>query len=286
MSAAEQWIDELAPRLAGQAALLRRLLSSVEPDDRWSWLELSCSVADGRGDELSDLDLGLGYAGREAPTAEDVTALLAGLGDVVDIAAQPWEGAHRYWVQYRDGGQIDLVVVPAEFRDGRAPRSVALLDRAGHLERTFVPRQLRARPAEPREWLLDGWEALSNIAKYLRRNSVLEAVEQLHRARTRVFQLWAAGEQVDYPVFGLTSLLDDSQARIPSDIEATYPRAGSADVLAATLRVAELLSRAGRHARAGLDTPLREFVTDQLLGLVGSLGDDHGENPRKPGLQP
>lgn len=267
MTGAEQWIDALGPRLAGQAALLRRLLSAVEPDERWSWLELSCSVAQGRADELSDLDLGLGYAGDQAPTAEDVTALLSGLGDVVDLAVQPWDGAHRYWVQYRDGGQLDLVVVPAGFRDGRAPHSVALLDRAGHLERTFVPRQFHALPEELRAWLLDGWEALSNIAKYLHRNSVLEAMEQLHRARTRVFQLWAAGEQVDYPTFGLTSLLDDSRARMPSDIEATYPSAAAADVLTAAVRVAELLFRAGQHARSGLYTPLREFVTNRLLDL-------------------
>jgi hypothetical protein len=286
VSSADQWIDGLGPRLEGQAALLRRLLSSVESDNRWSWLELGCSVADGRGDELSDLDLGLGYAGGEPPTAHDVTALLSGLGDVVDIAVQPWEGAHRYWAQYRDGGQIDLVVVPAEFRDGRAPHSVALLDRTGRLQRTFVPRQLRPAPDEPRQWLQDGWEALGNIAKYLRRASVLEAVEQLHRARTRMFQLWAAGERVDYPVFGLTSLLDHSRARLPLAIEETYVVAQAEDVLAAALRLAEMLPAAARHADSNLDTPLREFVTTRLQGLVGSLDDDHGQNPRNPGLRP
>src|SRR4051812_12495828 len=39
--------------------LLGGLLSAVEADQRFEWLELGCSVANGRGDELSDLDLGL-----------------------------------------------------------------------------------------------------------------------------------------------------------------------------------------------------------------------------------
>ena len=80
----------------------------------------------------------------------------------------------------------------------------------------------RAGPDDPRNWLFDGWEALGNVAKYLRRGSVLEALEQVHRARERVFQLWAAGLGVPYPSFGLTSLLDEPSPSLPPGIEDTY----------------------------------------------------------------
>jgi hypothetical protein len=259
---ARAWIAALAPELTVQATLLTRLLDALEPDPRWEWLELGCSVADGRGDALSDLDLGLGHAGDAPPPVPDVTALLRGLGPVVDVSAQPWDGFARWWVQYADGGQIDLVVLPATLRPGRAPRSVALLDRTGRLAREFTPAALRPSPEDPEHWLMDGWEALANIAKYLTRGSYLEAAEQLHRVRRRVCQLWAVGEGVDFPVFGLTSLLDF--AAPPPGIAATYAMPTGDAVRTAALAAAELLHRAGLHARPGLDTPLRGWVTPRL----------------------
>jgi hypothetical protein len=268
MTDAHRWIDGLGPDLAVQAALLRGFLMAVESDSRWEWLELGCSVADGRADALSDLDLGLGFVGDDQPQVEVVSELLRDLGDVVDLSVSPWNGFHRWWVQYRDGGQIDLVVVPATFRPGLAPRSVALLDRTGRLRETFVPRAWRALPDEPQQWLLDGWEALSNVAKYVRRGSLFEAIEEVQRARTRAFQLWAVGEAVDYPSFGLTSLLDDPAAALPPGIEATYPVARAADVLAAADALAQLLAAAGQHAQADLDSPLRTYVMGKLGALV------------------
>lgn len=56
---------------------------------------------------------------------------------------------------------------------------------------------------------------MGNVVKYLRRGAVLEGIEQVHRTRTRVLQLWAVGEGVDYPSFGLTSLLDGPNASLP-----------------------------------------------------------------------
>jgi hypothetical protein len=72
------------------------------------------------------------------------------------------EADRRWWVQYADGGQINLVVLPAANRPGRAPHSVALLDRHGRLAQTFTPHSWTAAPDEPRRWLLDGWEALTD----------------------------------------------------------------------------------------------------------------------------
>ena len=273
MDAAREWISGLGPELAVQARLAEVLLAAVEVDARWEWLELGCSVAEGRGDSLSDLDVGLGHVGERPPPREDVTVMLRGLGEVVDLAAGSWNGVPRWWVQYEDGGQIDLVALPATSRIGRAPGSVALLDRTGRLGKTFTPEALRASAPDVRGWLLDGWEALSNVAKYLQRGSILEAVDQVHRARTDVFRLWATGEGVDYPVFGLTSLLDAAEAGLPDGIEATYPPADDSAVLVAAVATASLLAAAGRHADPQLQSPLQEFVAKRLEGLSDKTRD-------------
>jgi len=262
------WIETVGPELAVQARLLAKLLAAVEGDAQWEWLELSCSVAEHRGDALSDLDLGLGYRGSEPPSVRGVTDMLTALGAVVEVSEQPWDECHRWWVQYTDGGQIDLVVMQADTRPGRAPGGVALLDRGGRLQQTFTPRAWAAAPEEPRRWLLDGWEALVNTAKYLHRGSLLEACSQIQRARERVFQLWAVGEGVAYPTFGLTSLLDAPHAKLPSRIEASFPTPDFKSVRASALALSDLLFEAGRHADARLDSPLREYVATKLRGAT------------------
>lgn len=275
---AYRWIDALPPELAVQARLLRALIAAVEADPRWEALELGCSLAAGRADADSDLDVGLWHVDGARPGDAEVEAMVRGLGDVVEVSAQPWDGVPRWWGQYADGGQLDLVVLAAADRTGRAPGAVVLLDRSGRLADEFTPTVLSARPGEPRQWLLDGWEALAHAAKYLRRGSLLEAVEQLHRARQRIFQLWAAGEGVDYPVFGLTSLLDAEAATLPPGIESTYPVIAPASVAVTADTLARALSAAGHHVDPALDTPLADYVTAKLARAAavvhGSDRDD------------
>lgn len=275
MDEARRWISGLGPELAVQARLLERLLGAVEADQRWEWLELGCSVAEGRGDAWSDLDVGLGYRDEpDRPAGDEVTAMLRGLGETVEVSVQPAERTCRWWVQYADGGQIDLVAMAADSRPGRAPGSVALLDRQGRLREAFTPRVWTASAEDVRGWLLDGWEALANVAKYVHRGSLLEAIDQVHRARGRVLQLWAAGEEVAYPAFGLTSLLDDARAALPPDIGSTYPVADRTSVVSAALATARLLHRAGLHARPDMDTPLRRYVEQRLAGMNRTTGTD------------
>lgn len=267
-----RWIDQLSAELAVQAGLLRRLVTAVEADARWEALDLGCSVAAGRADPDSDLDVALWHAPGAAPDGDVVDSLVRDLGPVVEVSAQPWDGVPRWWVQYADGGQVDLVVLDGAERSGRAPGSVSLVDRSGRGATEFTPTSLRATAEQARAWLLDGWEALSNVAKYLRRGSLLEATDQLHRARQRLFQLWAVGEGVDYPVFGLTSLLDaDGGDHLPPGIEATYPSIDTMSVRRAAQALARSLPAAGRHTNPGLDTPLADFVTAKL----GGAGDRH-----------
>lgn len=261
---AHRWIDKLPAGLAVQARLLRALLVAAEADQRWEALELGCSLASGRADSDSDLDVGLWHGAAARPSDDEVGDMVRSLGDVIDVNAQPWNGVPRWWAQYADGGQLDLVVLPAAERPGRPPGAVMLLDRSGRFATEFAPSSLRAGPDEPRQWLLDGWEALSNVVKYLRRGSMLEAAEQLHRARQRVFQLWAAGEGVDYPAFGLTSLLDAEYATPPPSIELTYPRVEPTSMADAAMSLARLLPLAGRHCDPTLSTPLADYVTAKL----------------------
>ena len=267
VTAPRQWISALGDDLAVQRSLLHLLVDAVEADQCWEWLELSCSVAVGRGDALSDLDLGLGFTGTEAPAVGKASALLRGLGPVVELSEQVYKGWPRWWVQYADGGQIDLVVMAAQERPGRPPGSVALLDRAGRLVQTFIPSLWSAGATDPKNWLLDGWEALSNVAKYLQRGSVLAAIEQLHRARGRIYQLWAVGEAVPYPAFGIVSLLDDQAPCLPPGVEDTYAVASWGSVQTAAIAASTLLAAAGGHAQPGLDTALLAHVSARLRNL-------------------
>jgi hypothetical protein len=129
-SAAEglKWVDALPASLDRQARLLRALVAAAAGDPRWEALELGCSLAAGRADELSDLDVGLWHVPGDRPADADVDQLVESLGDVVEVSAQPWDGTPRWWVQYADGTQLDLVVGAADDRGGRAPGGVMLLD--------------------------------------------------------------------------------------------------------------------------------------------------------------
>lgn len=273
------WIDALPPTLAKQAHLLHALLTGVETDARWEALELGCSLAAGRGDALSDLDVGLWHVPGDRPADDDVDRLVLSLGEVIELSAQPWDGAPRWWVQYADGAQLDLVIGAADDRGSRAPGGVMLLDRDGRFATEFTPSVLRAKPGEPRQWLLDGWEALGNTAKYLQRGSLLEAVEQMQRARQRLFQLWATGEGVDYPLFGLTSLLDDDAAALPPDVEDTYPAIDHDSVVKAATTLAALLQSAGHHADQTITTPLGDYVVHRLKDVADLTSETMDNRP-------
>lgn len=267
---AHHWIDALPSEQAVQARLLHALVAAAEADPRWEALELGCSLASGRADPDSDVDVGLWHGTAGRPSDEEVGVLVRGLGEVIEVSAQPWNGVPRWWAQYADGGQLDLVVLAAAERPGRSPGAVMLLDRGdGRFATEFTPSKHRASPGEPRQWLLDGWEALSNVAKYLHRGSLLEAAEQLHRARQRVFQLWAVGEGVDYPAFGLTSLLDAQRVTLPPNIELTYPSVAPAPMADAAMALARLLPLASQHCDPALSTPLTDYVTLKLAAHSG-----------------
>jgi hypothetical protein len=256
------FLEQLTRRLPLHAALLHRLLTALAGQDRVVWVEVGCSIPTERADELSDIDMGLGHLGD--PPIEMVDEILNGLGAVVDGGWTPWGEAARWWVQYLDGVQVDVVLMPADRRNGRAPGSIALLDLHGHLVEEFTPTIMHASEQDIDGWHLDGWEGLCNVAKYLARGSLHEAADQLHRVRQDCCRLWAVGEGVDYPAFGLTSLLDAPDATLPDGLDESHVGLRSEAIRGAALQLVDTLSASAEHARTGLTSPLRQWTLHRL----------------------
>ncbi len=263
-------VAQLRARLPRHAALLASLASVVGGSDQLRWLELGCSLGSGEGDEDSDLDVGVGYAG-----ALDVEHLVV-LGESIVQAVGPTVGvlAHRMegWpaelcrlaVEYSNGVQLDLVLLPAEWREGRPDRTLVVIDKDGRLQATWVPPS--SQPPDlmlAREWMFLGWWALSAVAKYIRRGSLFEATDALAEARKHALQLFAASRQVAYPALGLVSLLDFPPFELPPGLAATYCNPGDlASVTSAATACADLLEAACGDASAHLGVELLAPVAD------------------------
>ena|SRR5690348_82186 len=116
-----------------------------------------------------------------------------------------------------------------------------------------------------------GWCALADLGKYVRRGSGWEALERLHEARAQLWQLWAAVRGVPQPQYGLTSVLDYA-AVLPEGIEETVSGLDVGSLLAAGLRVAELLGEVGgqlgEEQRAALPSAMGPFVLSDLRAAV------------------
>lgn len=243
------WVESLPSNLARHRVLLLDLLDAFECDPRWRWLELGCSVAGGRADIWSDLDLAAGVEEDSWPEAlDDLVELLGRLGDVVDVlrhrlsemADKPHQ---RIFVQYADGVQIDLVAVPAQLPKGTQPENVILHDPGGLRIETWDSSFLQPDAATACQWAFLGYVALLDVMKYLRRNSLWEARERLEQARTEVWRLWATGEELRYPVYGLTSVPDVAGVGKPPGIEATIASLDRVELFQAALACAALLDR-------------------------------------------
>ncbi|HEX5493534.1 MAG TPA: hypothetical protein VFX70_03035 [Mycobacteriales bacterium] len=252
------FLDRMPEAVRPQRDLLERLLAVLGPDPTWRWLELSCSLARGAGDALSDVDCGVGARDDDWPgVLSTVEGMVRGLGDVVDLLHHELEGVpqsrwvHRHtFVQYADGTQLSLVVTPASSRRGLPPGAVALMDKDGRLAGPVAPATLHASERECREWAFYGWQALSDLDKYLRRGSLWEAHQRLEQARDRVWQLWAARHGAAYPCYGLTSVLD-ADLPPPGGIGDTVAGLHAGSLRAAALAVAALLGEFGTASDFG-----------------------------------
>lgn len=267
------WVEALPAELAGQRRILCGLLEFCEAGEDARWLALSCSLARGAGDRLSDVDAGMGVAdGRVEAVTEALAAL--DLGERVDTMVQRWTSAgpaRRLFVQFADDAQLDLVVMSATDRPGHAPDEVPLLDKDGTLAEPFVPGADVVDAEKVREWAFCGWNALIDLAKYLERGSLWEAHARLNEARDRVWALWAAHRGARYPVFGLSQVLDRDPADLPPGVEDTVGDLTPAGLLAAARRTADLLQAVAAPvaARFGaeLPVPLAAYARDRLEAL-------------------
>lgn len=187
------------------------------------------SLARDAGDELSDIDAGLGVADAHWPAAvATVRQIIGRAGQVADEFQQPFSGkngqdAKHLFTLYASGLQLSLVVMPASWRAGLPPQAVALYDADGQLARPYLPAAARVTAETAREWPSLAWLAPGDLAKYLDRGSVWEARSKIEEARDHAWKLWATGIGASYPVFGLTSVLDTPGYAIPPGIETTAP---------------------------------------------------------------
>lgn len=276
-SDAVAWLGDRLPR---HAALLDSLARVVGGSDQLRWLELGCSLGAGDGDEDSDLDVGIGYAGALGIEQLGVLgeSIVKAAGPTIGVLAHRMEGwppeLCRFAVEYANGVQLDLVLLPAEWRQGRPDRTVVVIDKDGRLQVTWTPPS--SQPPEAmlaREWMFLGWWAVSAVAKYIKRGSLFEAAEALGEARKHALQLFAASRQVQYPALGLVSLLDFPPYELPPDLAATYCNpADLTSVISAARATADLLEAACANASAHLGVellgPLAALARSRLLQAV------------------
>ena len=267
---ADAWLAALAGRLPRHARVLRALIESVEHDPRIRTLMVGCSIGRGAGDELSDIDAHTSVVDDAWPdVVVAIERIARAAGDPVEVLVHrlpevPRESHRHVFVQYRDGVQLSLVVQPvsAQSRRGRAPDIVPLYDPDDRLGVVVEPSGTRATPEELYEWCVLGWWALDDVVKYLHRASPWEALERLHDARTQIWRLWAAGEGVESPGYGVTSILDTPGAPLPAGIEDTVPPLTPDAIARAARACASLLSAMSRD-----QPPIAAFVTAKVEAL-------------------
>lgn len=273
------WIDGLPDEMAGQKAIMRRLLDACEADDRIRWLAVGCSVGRGAGDALSDLDMALGLRDEDFDAGiTDVRAVIDGLADLVESyhhLLPEVKGQHeRIFAQYADRCQVDLVVFTASTDIGNGPSIVVLYDADDVIE--VRPERPPATPEQVREWAFRGWCCLADAGKYLRRGSAWEALRALDEARNCWWQLWAVAHGVRDPRYGIISILDFARGIVPADAAGTVPRLDLAELTSAGQKLSELLGGIGAHLspeyRAVLPDAMAAYISADLKSLTADSG--------------
>jgi hypothetical protein len=238
-----------------QEERLRSLAAVFEADPRCRAFELQCSLARGAGDELSDLDVGLWLADEELEEAvAALPVLVESVAPVADLLPTQLAGEAHVFAEWSDGLQLDLWAPRASRAKGRAPGAVVLFDKDGLLETAYEPPSYRGSPEDTRVWSVRAWVALSNLAKYLRRTSLWEALAALDEARKELLRLHARSVGIPYAEFGLTSLLDE-EVPLPERLSETVAGLDPGELRRAGLVVAELLQP---HPEPGFADAVRQ----------------------------
>jgi hypothetical protein len=277
LASAVEWLESLPRQLDPHRIVLRRLMRETDRDDRIRLIIVGCSIGRGVADALSDIDAYVGVR-PWLPFLAGLEPLLGRLGEVVDLYHQRLARAEaapyqRTFVLYRSGVQLDLVIADAPEAMPRRPDWVVLHDPDGRVSSEAGDRNVTLE--QIRTWAYEGWEHLAACAKYLARGSLWEAHEQLHSARTQTWRLWAVARRVADPQYGLTAVLDEPQAPLPPNIDATLARLERRDLAVAALTCADLLSALWPDAVAAVVDepaplpPLAGYVRSQLAAVMG-----------------
>lgn len=273
MPSGRAWLASLGPELTRQREAVGALLDFCENSSLVASLSVGCSLGRGAADVLSDVDAAIGVrvpsgsSGAEdvGKVEEEVVALLPRIGNLVDALRQGTGTAERpLFAQFADRLQLDLAVVPEQdIRRGAAAPDFVVLHAAGPCPaRTHTRSAYDVGAAQVREWSFQGWVALLDADKYLRRGSVWEAHNRLHEARDRMWALWAAALGAAYPWHGLSQVLDDAPGDLPPGIESTVASLDPADLRSALVAAADVLERCSgrggtRHGSDDSDVALR-----------------------------
>jgi hypothetical protein len=162
--------------------------------------------------------------------------------------------------------------MPASWRPGLPPQSVALYDRDGQLSRPWQPGSASASAETAREWACLGWVALGDLAKYLDRGSGWEARARLEEARAQAWQLWAVATGAVYPAFGLTAVLDAAEVRLPPGLDATAAGPDPADVWRAAVATADLLAYVTARAQSRMAFAAPAALEAWVRGRLAAAG--------------
>jgi hypothetical protein len=265
------WLDQLPLELGAQRRLLGRLLAWCRQDDDVRWLTIGCSFERGNADRLSDVDVAMGVKEEHFEEALGrVRHVMGTVGDLVesfDYLIPHSSPLRRFFAQYSDRTQIDLTLGFDPLV--HIPRSVVLYD-PEHAVHVVGDEVLAPKPDEVRLWACQGWEALVNVGKYLRRSSFWEALGQLDEARANLFRLWALAEKVPQACYGVTAIIDGG-ATMPPGIDESLPGAGLTGLLGAARYLAEELTelqrRLGRNESYQLPDAFADFVVADLANV-------------------
>lgn len=284
LSKASQWLGGLRVALPAHAAIIDALAAAVALDEALRWLEVGCSLGAGRADVFSDVDAAIGYRGIDTTAALDAAGIGVAhrSGHVVDLLTHTLpgspEGVRRFAAEFDSGVQLDLVVFPAEWRTGLMEGTVGVVDKDGLFVRPIV--STHAGPPtldQAREWVMLGWWAVSDIAKFLQRGSLFEAAARIDAVREQALRLFAASGSIPYPEFGLTSLLDWPPFEVPGTLADTYCRPDDlTQVIAAAHAVVALHDMATHRAAAVLHFDLDTEWARTARGRLHQATTDDG----------
>jgi len=267
---AREWLAALPGQLWAQRRVMERLLDLCLAEPAARVLLVGCSIGRGAADELSDVDC---YVGCQPEGVGDVIiavrAALPEMGELVEALEHPYHGLTRVVAQFSGCAQLDLVVGPAN--PGRAPDEVVLFDEDGLMTTDRAVTSDVVTAGTVREWAFLGWEALADVAKYLRRGSLWEALARLDEARGRIWALWAAARGARYPVFGLSQVLDRDPDDLPTGIEATVAGLDAAELRAAALACASVLEQVSALAALARGGVLPDALARHVTALLRSV---------------